>query len=205
MKNALAAGSCLLMLMGATLPVKSQKPATDRQPQPAGFVYCPSGILTHSIGNVGEQTEENLSLMAFWMKETEVSNAEYLEFLNDLKNTGETEKYLQCYPDTGLLHRELWPGYAVDYFTHPLFSDFPVTAITPHQANEYCNWLTKKYTAKYPAFSNAFFYIPNTAQWEYAARGGRKYNSFPWGIFTRNAKGCPLANYSDELNYPSPG
>ncbi|HEY0897059.1 MAG TPA: SUMF1/EgtB/PvdO family nonheme iron enzyme, partial [Sphingobacteriaceae bacterium] len=38
--------------------------------------------------------------------------------------------------------------------------------------------------------------LPNEAQFEYAARGGRIGNDYPWGgPYIKNAKGCLMANF----------
>lgn len=166
-----------------------------RQPQPAGYVFCPAGRLNYVLPDLN--TTDSVSMGAFWMKETEVTNAEYREFLQDLTDSGKKELYAFCYPDTALLKEELWIGKYLNYFTHPYFSDHPVTGITYAQAMEYCRWLSLRYQAKFPEWSGSEFRIPVWAEWEYAARAGKQFNSYPWGYLVRNSLGCPLANFTD--------
>lgn len=167
----------------------------NRQPQPSGYVYCPAGTLNYVLPDLN--TTDSVTIVAFWMKETEVTNAEYGEFLKDLLDSGKVELHNFCYPDTALLKEELWIGNQVNYFTHPYFKNHPVTGITMAQANEYCRWLSFRYQAKYPEWDRSEFRIPLKEEWEYAARGGRRFNSYPWGYLVRNTLGCPLANFSD--------
>ncbi|MBI5248358.1 MAG: SUMF1/EgtB/PvdO family nonheme iron enzyme [Desulfomonile tiedjei] len=51
--------------------------------------------------------------------------------------------------------------------------DQPVTMVCQSDAEAFCEWLTRKENRKY--------HLPTEAQWEYAARGGKEGERFPWG------------------------
>lgn len=186
MKNKLITKHWFLLLLLPLLFISATKKKKYKSmPQPQGFVYIPSGALNgHSVS-------------AFWMSETEITNAQYHLFLNDLIDSGYKEQYLLAYPDTAALKIKQWIGwYKINYFTHPYFSECPVVHLTPKQAEIYCSWLTRKYRRQYPTIDYPTFRIPSLQEWQYAARGGRWSGYFPWdGEYMRNSRGCLLANF----------
>jgi len=85
------------------------------------------------------------------------------------------------------------------YFWHPGFDEYPVVGVTWKQATAFAIWRTQ--------YLNNFlrskgqpevmaYRLPSEAEWEYAARGGMDQNLYPWGgLYTRNDRGCFLANF----------
>jgi formylglycine-generating enzyme required for sulfatase activity len=135
---------------------------------------------------------------AFYMCNHEVSNGEYLEFINDLAIDNK-ELSKSMLPDTLVwrnrnTYKEPFVYY---YFRHPGYSQFPVVGITYEQAAYYCIWLTQKY-AKKPKrkFEQAVFSIPSKGEWCHAAHGGKERATFPWEeLSMQDNKGNWSANF----------
>ncbi len=119
---------------------------------------------------------------------------------------------VKIYPDTLAWIRDFAYSYnepmARNYFWHPAFDDYPVVGVNWKQAKAFCHWRTKIWDMFLTDEPNTEdFRLPTEHEWEYAARGGRDLAPFPWGAYyTRNAKGCLLANFKPGRgNYPEDG
>lgn len=110
-----------------------------------------------------------------------------------------TKKIICVYPDTLVWIRDFQYSYNDPmlhmYFSHPGYLDYPVVGVTWEQAHAFCNWRTKLYLSSNKERVNEYR-LPSEAEWEYAARGGRKMAMYPWGSsYARDDKGCYFANF----------
>jgi len=119
---------------------------------------------------------------------------------------------IKVYPDTLSWVRDYAYSYnepmTRNYFWHPAFDDYPVVGVNWKMAKAFCYWRTKLWnTYGETAEISEDFRLPTEHEWEYAARGGREGAPYPWGAYyTRNAKGCLLANFKPGRgNYPEDG
>jgi gliding motility-associated lipoprotein GldK len=111
---------------------------------------------------------------------------------------------INIYPDTLSWISDFTYSYndpmAKMYFWHPGFDDYPAVGVTWEQCQAFCVWRTQFYNnflvqSKGGAVVQNYR-LPTEYEWEYAARGGRNLSMYPWGSpYTRNSKGCFLANF----------
>jgi len=121
----------------------------------------------------------------------------------DRKDFVQTE-VLNIYPDTTVWVKDFNYSYNdpmhQDYFSHQSYGNYPVVGVSWGQANAFCNWRTKKKNDYLSAKKNTTqvpdFRLPTEAEWEYAARGGLEFATYPWGTgSTTSDRGCFLANF----------
>ncbi len=110
-----------------------------------------------------------------------------------------SHKIISIYPDTMVWVRDFQFSYndpmLLKYFSHRGFSEYPVVGVTWEQAHAFCRWRTD-FLEDATHQGAQVYRLPTEAEWEYAARGGRKMAAYPWGSnYARDAQGCFLANF----------
>lgn len=155
------------------------------------FVFIPSGGYMRGTNDSDLPTPDmngnyfrnyTVSIDSFFMQKYEVSNAQYLEFLNETMK-GDPGVGKQMLPDT-----LVWRGptikfgepYVEYYFRHPAYANFPVVGVSYAQAVAYAEWKTEQYNKEEDrVFKKVRFRIPTEEEWEYAVNGGER-GYLPW-------------------------
>lgn len=124
------------------------------------------------------------------------------------------EEVINVYPDTLCWIHDFPYSYneplTQSYFWHPTYDHYPVVGVNWNQARAFCVWRSALFNAYLGGKGQAGlndFRLPSEAEWEWAARGGYEANPFPWGgPYSRNEKGCLLANFKPNRgNYVDDG
>lgn len=117
------------------------------------MMYVPEGgfLMGSEGGDSDESPVHTVYLDAYWIDQTEVTNAQYQQCVED--------GACSLPDETGSYSRN-------NYYGNSAYADYPVIDVNWNQANDYCEWAGRR--------------LPTEAEWEKAARGtdGRTY---PWG------------------------
>ncbi|MDQ3801643.1 MAG: formylglycine-generating enzyme family protein [Acidobacteriota bacterium] len=119
--------------------------------KPENVVAVAGGEITLGGGDTGRPLKRAL-VEDFFIAETEVTNAQYAEFVKATNHRA----------PAGWKNNEFPEG----------AGDFPVTGVSFSDAEAFCKWLETKI--------NLPVRLPTEAEWELAARG-RENNKYPWG------------------------
>ncbi len=131
------------------------------------MVYVPEGEFTmgendtDACGDPSVCPEHEVYLDAFWIDQTEVTNAQFVDFLNEEGNQREGATFF----DDGFIynHIEQIDG---EWKIDRGYDDHPVIDVTWDGAKAYCEWVGRR--------------LPTEAEWEKAARGTEGW-MYPWG------------------------
>jgi gliding motility-associated lipoprotein GldK len=149
-----------------------------------------------------------------------VYHMEYFDLEESVKNPTQprtnfvVKKDVAAYPDTNVWIRQFSYSYnepiARQYNWFNAFDNYPVVGVNWWQAQAFCNWRSKLWRSERERLRQYFeagFRLPNEAEWEWAARGGRLESPYPWGgPYIVNKKGCYLANFKPQRgNYAADG
>ncbi len=127
------------------------------QETPIGTVFIEGGTFTKGkvqddVMRDWNNTPTKQHVQSFYMDETEVTNKDYLEYLDWLKSLFDPEDpkhrniYLGALPDTLVWHNRL--GYnevmVNNYLRHPAYGNYPVVGVNWVQAVQYSEWRTNR-------------------------------------------------------------
>lgn len=147
------------------------------------LLYVPAGEFTMGSedGDPDERPIRTVSLDAFWIDRTEVTNAMFVNFLNSeisqistrdsehviLSGNEVLDLVCTTCPWIGAIR---WDGNRFSVFAD--FTEYPVTLVSWYGADAYCSWTNRR--------------LPTEAEWEKAARGENAF-IYPWGNDAPNA------------------
>jgi sulfatase modifying factor 1 len=90
--------------------------------------------------------KREVTISSFYMDETEVSNTNWLEYLNWIRRNYPTDAqyYYEELPDTLVWRSPLAfnEPFVNNYLRHPAYKDYPVVGVSAKQAERYCAWRT---------------------------------------------------------------
>ena len=185
----------LVAIVAAAWAQKPDKKTAKLEKQLVGtFVEVPAGHFMIRNSN-GDTTW--VTIAGFRMLETEVTNASYNLFLDDLKSQGRMADYEKAKIDTSRARPNLMPL----YYTYPTYAQYPVSCVSYDGAMLFCQWLTEKMGGEEWEYT-----LPTEVQWKFAARNGNpEQYYFPYAmgsVYLTNRDGLPLYTYlevADEL------
>jgi len=114
----------------------------------------------------------------FYMGKYEVTNGEYVKFLNAQSVIDPNWVEIQANDYCGLTGNISNPSDIEVKKSPSDYTNRPVVYVTWYGAVAYCNWLSEEYG--YTAGTGEGYRLPTEAEWEYACRGGTDTN-FYWG------------------------
>jgi formylglycine-generating enzyme required for sulfatase activity len=147
----------------------------------ADLVEIPGGTfqMGRNDGPPQERPEHSATVQKFYLDRTEVTNAEYAEFVRNT-NYESPSHWVGGKPLTG---QERWP----------------VVNVSSRDAEAFAAWRSKR--------DGVTYRLPTEEEWEFAARNGGEFKSYPWGntwedrrAVVKESSPRPVGTYPDGKN-----
>jgi len=144
------------------------------------MVLIQSGTFQMGQNGVAEPVHQVTLTKNFYMGKYEVTNGEYVKFLNaqSVIDPNWLYTYDPPFPDDNYCGLTGDISYPSGIKVKTNYENRPVVYVTWYGAVAYCNWLSEEYG--YTAGTGEGYRLPTEAEWEYACRGGTDTN-FYWG------------------------
>ncbi|MEE4193877.1 MAG: formylglycine-generating enzyme family protein [Anaerolineae bacterium] len=173
-----------VLITGCSPPVEAlpseESTSQTRAADGMVMVYVPAGTF-HMGSPLSERSSptHRVTLDAFWIDQTEVTNTMFADFLNEMGNQNEdgVDWWEPGAGSRGVVYGHIDEDEGV-FSPEPGYENHPMVEISWYGAAAYCEWAGGR--------------LPTEAEWEYAARGPEAL-LYPWG----NEFDGTLVNYCD--------
>jgi formylglycine-generating enzyme required for sulfatase activity len=171
----------VLLRPNQTTQVVNKPPVEEPTPDKADLVQIDGGSfdMGRNSGPAQERPAHSIQVPTFYMDKTEVTNAEYADFVRDTNHQA--------------------PGYWSG--PKPPFGQeqWPVVNVSQEDAIDFAAWRSKRDKTTYR--------LPTEEEWEYAARNGSQDDLYPWGkdwhdgnAVVKEATPAPVGSHANGVN-----